>query len=80
MIERVFRPWLEELKQRVPTKQKIREPNLKRQLRKISSSFGDSITSRSWCPFPSSTRRTIRWLSTAEIVSRTASEIRRPVA
>ena len=47
---------------------------------RTSSSLGESITERSFRPLPSSTQMTIRWLSIAAGVRRTASEIRRPAA
>ena len=40
----------------------------------------ESITQRSFCPLPCSTRKTVRWLSIAGSVRATASEMRRPAA
>src|SRR5712691_2736461 len=50
------------------------------QSRKISRSLGESITYRSFCPFPCSIRITIRRLSIAGPISAMASEMRRPAA
>src|SRR5260370_2742939 len=38
------------------------------QRRRICSNFGESMTSRSFCPFPSSTRMTIRWLTIERVL------------
>jgi len=54
--------------------------SVRHQLRRLSSSFCESITYRSFFPLPGSTRMTMRWLSMWGNSRLTASEMRRPAA
>ena len=64
----------------VAGKQEILRVDGRQYVLRTSSSLGESITQRSFCPLPSSTQMIIRWLSIAAGVRRSASEIRRPAA